>query len=482
MSKPSKTRRTMRAMDDRLGTGHLLRNQLNKIFPDHWSFMLGEIALYTFAILIVTGTFLTFFFHASEHDIRYHGSYLPLQHVRMSEAYESVIHITFDIRAGLLIRQIHHWAALLFVAAIVLHMCRIFFTGAFRKPREMNWIIGVTLAILAIVEGFAGYSLPDDLLSGTGVRIAYSILESIPWVGPYLATFIFNGQYPGAEAFIPRLYILHVLLIPGLMLVLITAHLMAVWHQKHTQFPKEGYQERNVVGSHIWPNYTMKSQGLFFMIFGVLALLAAYAQINPIWLYGPYDPAVVSAGSQPDWYMFWLEGSLRLMPHLESRFLGHTIPWNVFVPAVVLPVLLFVMIYAHPFVERLLTRDHEPHELLQRPRYHPFRTGVGIAVLVFYVVLSVAGANDVIPFTFGLDMMDFTWAMRVLLIIAPPLSFLATHKICTRLQAAAERAELAPPPDAVLTMVADSHYAVVPHQERVAAPSAPPGGSDSPEG
>jgi ubiquinol-cytochrome c reductase cytochrome b subunit len=266
-----------------------------------------------------------------------------------------------------------------------------------------------------------------------------------------------------------------VLLIPGLMLALIAAHLMAVWHQKHTQFPKTGHTERNVVGSHIWPNYTMKSQGLFFMCFGVLALLGAYAQVNPIWLYGPYDPAVVSAGSQPDWYMFWLEGSLRLMPHLESRFLGHTIAWNVFVPAVVLPVLLFISIYAHPFVEKLLLRDHEPHELLQHPRWHPVRTGVGGAVLFFYLVLSVAGANDVIPYTFGMDMMDFTWAMRVLVIVGPPLAFVATHRFCRRLQRAEQRQELAPDPDEhVVTLVGDS-YAVVPRQQHeTTAPGSTP--------
>ncbi len=344
-------------------------------------------------------------------------------------------------------------------------MCRIFFTGAFRKPREMNWVVGVTLLMLAIAEGFAGYSLPDDLLSGTGVRIAYSIVESIPIVGNYLATFIWGGQYPGTEVFWPRLYIFHVLLLPGLIIALLAAHLMAVWHQKHTQFPEPARTERNVVGSRVWPAYSIKSQGLLFTIFGVLALLGGFAQINPIFLYGPYDPAVVSAGSQPDWYMFWLEGSLRLMPHLESRFLGHTIPWNVFLPAVALPLVCFALLYVYPFAERFLTRDREPHELLDRPRYHPVRTGIGLAAVVFFVILSAAGANDLIPYTFGLDMMAFTWAMRVLIIVLPVLTFEFTRRFCKRLQRAADRAEHAPPEDGRVALVDGTHYALVPQQE-----------------
>jgi ubiquinol-cytochrome c reductase cytochrome b subunit len=465
VTEASRTRRVMRAMDDRLGTGKMLRGQLNKIFPDHWSFMLGEIALYNFIILVLTGTFLSFFFVDSDAKIYYHGPYTPLHHVQVSEAYQSVVNIAFDVRAGLLIRQIHHWAALLFLAAIMLHMCRIFFTGAFRKPREMNWVIGVTLLLLAIIEGFAGYSLPDDLLSGTGVRIAYSIVESIPVVGQYVATFLWGAQYPGGDVFWPRLYIAHVLLIPGLIIALLAAHLMAVWHQKHTQFREPARTERNVVGSHIWPEYSIKSQGLLFVIFGVLALLSAFAQINPIWLYGPYDPAVVSAGSQPDWYMFWLEGSLRLMPHLESRFLGHTIPWNVFVPAVVLPLLCFAALYVYPFLERVLTRDHAEHELLDRPRYHPVRTGIGIAAVVFFLILSAAGANDLIPYTFGLDMMTFTWAMRALIILGPLMAFELTRRFCKRLQVAADRSEHTPSPDDQVVLVDESSYAVVPRQE-----------------
>ena len=428
------TKKTMRAIDARLGSGKFLRNQLNKIFPDHWSFMLGELALYSFIILLLTGTFLAFFFHPSMTESTYHGSYVPLQGDKASEAYISVIHISFDVRAGLLIRQIHHWAALLFVASIVIHMCRIFFTGAFRKPREINWVIGVTLLLLAMMEGFCGYSLPDDLLSGTGVRIGYSIIESIPIIGSYVATFFFQGQYPGLGDFIPRLYVLHILLIPGLLLALITAHLMIVWHQKHTDFPQVARTEENVIGSRLWPDYSFKSQGLFFFTFGVLALLGSLAQINPIWLWGPNDPAQGSIGSQPDWYLIWLEGALRLMTGAETHFLGHTVVWDVFLPAVALPALIFLGFYLYPFVERLVTHDNASHELLERPRDNPRRTAIGVAMVVFYAVLLVSGSNDIVAVTFKYNLTALTWALRGLVLALPPLTFVMTRRVCFRLQ------------------------------------------------
>ena len=222
-----------------MGASKGVKFLFRKIFPDHWSFMLGEVALYSFIILLLTGTFLTFFYIPSVSQTTYTGSYLPLSNQTMSEAYASTVRLSFDVRGGLLMRQIHHWAALIFVAAITVHMFRVFFTGAFRKPREINWVIGSTLALLSIVEGFAGYSLPDDLLSGTGLRIASSIILAIPVVGSYLSFFVFGGQFPG-EMFISRLYTIHVLLLPGIFLALITVHLILLVVQKHTQYPGPG--------------------------------------------------------------------------------------------------------------------------------------------------------------------------------------------------------------------------------------------------
>ncbi|MDT4991655.1 MAG: ubiquinol-cytochrome c reductase cytochrome b subunit, partial [Actinoplanes sp.] len=301
-------------IDDRFGAAGWIKKTARKVFPDHWSFMLGEIALYSFIILLLTGTFLTLWFQPSQSEVVYHGAYTPLQGLKMSQAYESTLRISFDVRGGLIMRQIHHWAALIFVSAMVVHLCRIFFTGAFRKPRETNWIIGTILLTLALIEGLAGYSLPDDLLSGTGLRITEGVLLSLPLVGTYLSYFLFGGQFPGDDL-IARLYTAHVLLIPGIFLALITVHLLLVWYQKHTQYPLPGRTEKNAVGYPFFPVYTAKAGGFFFITFGVTTLLSAFASINPVWLFGPYNPSEISAGSQPDWYMGFLEGSLRMFPN-----------------------------------------------------------------------------------------------------------------------------------------------------------------------
>jgi ubiquinol-cytochrome c reductase cytochrome b subunit len=435
--------RTGGAVDDRFHAAKYARSALKKAFPDHWSFFLGELALYSFIILILTGVFLTFFFHPSEQEIIYHGSYTKLAGLRMSEAYESALNISFDVRGGLLVRQIHHWAALVFVAAIAVHALRIFFTGAFRKPRELNWVIGTTMFILACVEGFAGYSLPDDMLSGTGVRIAEGIMQSIPIVGTYVVFFVFGGQYPGVD-FIPRLYIVHVLLLPGLILALVTAHVMILWHQGHTQWPGKKEKEHVEVGDPMFPLFMMKTTALFMYVFGALALLAAVAQINPIWLFGPYNPLNVSNGSQPDWYIGFLEGTLRLMPGVETDWGnpvtgGHTIMWNVFVPAVLMPILFFVGMYAYPFFERWVTGDGRPHNVLDRPRYTPTRTGIGVAVITLATVVQIAGGDDVISFHLGIAVEDLVWVLRVSFFVLPVAAFFVTQHVCVALQRADRR-------------------------------------------
>ncbi|MFF8861076.1 cytochrome bc complex cytochrome b subunit [Streptomyces sp. NPDC015139] len=415
---------------------------LRKAFPEHWSFFLGEIALYSLLLLILTGVWLTFFFQPEMREVVYTGSYVPLQGVAMSAAFDSTLHISFDVRGGLLMRQAHHWAALVFVAAIGLHLLRIFFTGAFRRPRELNWAIGVTLFMLSLAEGFAGYSLPDDLLSGTGLRIAQGIMTSIPVVGTYLAFFAFGGEYPGHDI-ITRLYPLHILLLPGALIALVTAHLILVFHLKHTQWRGPGRTNRNVLGKPLYPQFTGTSAGLSLTVFGVLVLLSGLAQINPVWTYGPYRPDQVSTGSQPDWYVGFLEGALRLVPPWETNVAGHTVMWNVLLPAVVLPGLLFAVLYAYPFVEQRLTGEwrHEQH-LCDRPRERPVRTGLGVAGTVFYGVLLLAGANDIMAQVFRVSVDALTWILRVALVAAPVLSFLVTRWLCRALTAA-ERERLA---------------------------------------
>ncbi|WP_112240079.1 cytochrome bc1 complex cytochrome b subunit [Kribbella monticola] len=425
----------VRWADDRLGIGKIGKKNLRKVFPDHWSFMLGEIALYSFIILILTGIFLTLWFKPSMGEVEYQGSYSLLKGLHMSEAYESTLRISFDIRGGLLMRQIHHWAAVLFVAAMSVHLLRIFFTGAFRKPRELNWLIGIVMLFLGIIEGFIGYGLPDDLLSGTGLRITEGLVLAAPVVGTYMSFFIFGGEFPGDE-FVSRFYTVHVLLIPGILLGLITVHLILVIYHKHTQFPGPGRTEKNVVGYPLMPVYVAKAGGFFFVVFGVLALMGALLQINPVWLYGPYNPAEVTAGSQPDWYMAWLDGAVRLMPGVESHFLGVTISWNVVVPALLMPPLFIGFVALYPFLEQFVTGDKREHHLLDRPRDVPTRTGIGVAIITFYGVLWLNSGNDLVATNFHLSINAITWVCRVLIIAGPVIAFWITRRIAISLQRA----------------------------------------------
>ncbi len=420
-------------VDQRIGSNKFLARNLGKVFPDHWSFMLGEIALYSFIVVLLTGTFLTLFFKPSMAEVLYDGSYVPLKGIKMSQAYSSTLDISFDVRGGLLLRQMHHWAALIFIAAMSVHMFRVFFTGAFRKPREFNWIIGVALVTLGLGAGFSGYSLPDDLLSGTGLQIARGIMQSIPVIGTWMAFLLFGGEFPGTE-FISRLYGVHILLIPGLILALVTIHLMLVWTQKHTQFPGPGRTNDNVVGYPLMPVYMAKAGGFFFVVFGVIALIGGLVTINPIWIFGPFMPDQVSAGSQPDWYIGWLDGALRTMPNIESSLFGFTISWNIFIPAVVIPGIIFTALALYPFLEAWVTGDKKEHHLLDRPRNAPTRTGIGVMALTFYLLLWVGGGNDIIAITFGLSINSIIWFLRIALIILPPIMFIVTRRICLSLQ------------------------------------------------
>jgi ubiquinol-cytochrome c reductase cytochrome b subunit len=423
-------------LDDRLHVAHFTRSALNKIFPDNWSFMLGEIALYCFVILVLTGIYLTFFFVPSARDVVYNGSYKPLVGQHMSEAYQTTVKLSFDVRAGLVFRQMHHWAALIFVGAVLVHLLRIFFTGAFRRPREINWIIGVSLLILVMFNGFAGYSLPDDLLSGTGLRIGYSIALAVPVIGTWIAFLLFGGEFPAPDI-TSRLYVLHIFLIPAFIGALLGAHLAILWRQKHTQFPGPGRTEDNIVGSTLWPTYAARSIGLFAGVFALIAFLGGLAQINPIWLYGPFKPAAVTTASQPDWYMGWLEGALRLAPGWRIHVFGYTIS-ELFWPGVVLPTITFGLLYLWPFMERWVTHDTAPHQLLDRPRNRPIRTAIGIASLTFYVVLFLAGSQDIGAQRLATAIPTITQVLRLMLAVLPPIAAVVTWKVCRDLSASDE--------------------------------------------
>ncbi|MFD0883467.1 cytochrome bc complex cytochrome b subunit [Streptosporangium algeriense] len=420
-------------LDDRLGAGNFLKRNLRKVFPDHWSFLLGEIALYSFIILLLTGTFLTFFFKPSMAHVVYEGSYEPLKNVTMSEAYASALQISFDVRGGLLMRQMHHWAALLFVAGMMVHALRVFFTGAYRKPRELNWLIGVLLLTLALAEGLTGYSLPDDLLSGAGLRITEGVAISLPLVGTWITFFLFGGEYPGEDV-ISRFYSLHILLIPGILLALISAHMVLMWVQKHTQMPGKGRTNENVVGAPFYPAFMAKAGAYFMFTFGVIALLGTFAQINPIWLFGPYTPADISAGSQPDFYMGFLEGALRLMPAWEINFLGFTLPLSVLIPALVPMGIIMTGLALYPFLEQWVTGDRSEHHVADRPRNNPHRTSIGISAITFYGVLWLLGANDEISSVFHVSLNWTTYVGRALVFIGPLVAYIVTYRICLGLQ------------------------------------------------
>ena len=420
-----------RNMDDRYTMSSGIRRQINKVFPTHWSFMLGEIALYSFVVLLLSGVYLTLFFDPSMSKVIYDGAYAPLNGVEMSRAYETALQISFEVRGGLFIRQVHHWAALLFAISIMAHMFRIFFTGAFRKPREANWVIGCILLLLSIAEGFMGYSLPDDLLSGVGLRIMSAIIIGLPVIGTWMHWMMFNGDFPG-DIIIPRLYIAHVLIIPALLLGLIAAHLALVWYQKHTQFPGPGRTENNVVGVRIMPVFAVKALTFGLINIGFIAFLAGAFQINAIWNLGPYNPSQVSAGSQPDIYMLWTDGAARIMPAWELYIGSYTIPAVVWVA--LLLGLLVALLFAYPFIEAKMTGDDAHHNLLQRPRDVPVRSGIGAMALVFYTLLTLSGGNDLIAYHFQISLNAMTWVGRIGLILLPPIAYFVTYRICIGLQ------------------------------------------------
>ena len=424
------------AIDSRYHPSAALRRQLNKVFPTHWSFLLGEVALYSFIVLLLTGVYLTLFFDPSMAEVTYNGVYQPLRGVEMSRAYASALDISFEVRGGMFVRQVHHWAALLFAAAIMVPLARVFFTGAFRRPREANWVIGVLLLILAMFEGFFGYSLPDDLLSGTGIRAALSsITLGLPVIGTWLHWALFGGDFPGT-ILIPRLYAVHILIFPGIMLALIGIHLAMVWFQKHTQFPGPGATEKNVVGVRVMPVFAVKSGGFFAIVVGILGLMGGLLQINPIWQLGPYKPSQVSAGSQPDFYLMWTDGLIRLWPAWELYIGRYTVPAAVAVA--VLMGIIFLLLLVYPWIEKRVTgnsgRSDAHHNLLQRPRDVPVRTGIGAMAIAFYMVLTYSAMNDIIAYKFHISLNATTWIGRIGMLVLPPIVFFIAYRWAVALQ------------------------------------------------
>jgi ubiquinol-cytochrome c reductase cytochrome b subunit len=432
--KRSVAKRIIAGFDQRLHLAGAVRKESSHVFPKHYSFFWGELALYSFVTLVLSGTVLALFFVPDTTDVVYHGQYVNAQGLHMSRAYESALNLSFEVRCGLFIRQVHHWAALVFVASIVLHMFRNFFTGAYRKPREFTWVTGVALLMISLVEGYLGYSMLDDLLSGMGVRIVSGLILSVPVIGTWLHWMIFGSEFAG-DLWISRFFLVHVFLVPGIIFALIAVHLGLVWYLKHTQFPGPGARETNVIGDRAMPGFGAKTMANALCVFGVLGLLGALFQINPIFLWGPYTPAGSSTSVQPDWYVGFLIGALRMFPPWDLHLGRYTVPAP-FWPGLVIPLLMFLLLFLYPFLEQLFTKDRGLHNLLQRPRDNPVRTALGAMAIIFYLVLFVAGADDVFDIAFKVPFEWMRWGERVAVFVLPPFAYLLTQRICLGLQRA----------------------------------------------
>ena len=428
-------KRAVRYVDERSGGAPFIRKTLRYVFPDHWSFLLGEVALYAFVVLVATGIYLTLFFDPSLTQVHYHGGYVPLQGRTMSAAYKSAVDLSFKVKAGLLMRQTHHWAADVFVAAIILHLIRIFFTGAFRKPRDLTYYIGLTMLLLALLEGYLGYSMVDDLLSGMGLAIGYAVLMSIPFVGANLAQLIWGDPYPGRHEFESRMYVGHVFLLPIIIGTLIALHLTLVASRHHTQFAGRRKTERKVVGVPTFPGQTPRSLGLAFSVAAVLFLLGGLVQINPIWEWGPYHVASATNGAQPDWYLGWLIGALRLVPSFDLTIGHYTLVPNAFWGGAAFPLFVFFLMFLWPSLERRATGDYGFHNLLDRPRDAPWRSALGAAILTWIFLVFVVGSADRVYVLFGLSYRGQIWAMRFLVWIIPIAVGVITKRVCDELRA-----------------------------------------------
>ena len=411
----------------------LLDRLRHRAAPDHWSFLLGAVSLGCLVVLIVTGLILMFFYDPSSTTATYTGRYPLLRGVEMSKAFASTLRISFDIDGGLLVRQTHHWAALLLPAALLLQLLRTFFTGGYRKPRQWGWLLLFGMVLLALGAGWSGYALPDDMLSGTGLRIAQGVVLGIPVLGTPLAWLLFGGEFPGR--IIPTLYGIH-LVTPTALVVLLVLRLRLSWRWRSPQLPGPGRSEDTLVGVPVWPVAATKAAGLFFLTAGVLTLMGTTLTISPIWLYGPASSGSASAGSQPDWYTGFLDGALRLVPDgWEVVWLGRTWTLALLVPLAAVTVFL-VLVAAYPFLESRILADRREHHLLERARNTPTRTGIGAAGVTFYGALWAAGSADLIATQFAVSFEGVIVFLRAVVLGGPVIAYLLARQVCFTLQAA----------------------------------------------
>jgi ubiquinol-cytochrome c reductase cytochrome b subunit len=375
---------------------------------DRWAAVFGRIAVYSFIVALISGVLLLPFFRPDMTSVVYHGSYRLLDGVPMSRAFQSTLDISFDVHGGLLIRQVHHWSADLFVAAICLRLLRAFFRGRFSGQALPDWLIWVAPLPLGMLAAYTGTILPDDGLSGGSLSVITGVLLSVPVIGTHLVFWIFGGAPPGHHI-IGRDYWVHILVLPALADALLLLSFRP---------------------SLRWPRRVRPDPLLPFTC-AVLALLATIAQINPVWLVGPYQPGSISAGSVPDWYMGFLDGPLRIMPAWELSIAGHPLALDVLIPGLVVPALFFTCLAVYPMADRRIAGGGPPHGLLPPTPADPAnRTAAGVAGLTFYGLLWAAAANDQIAYHLHLDLYTVTWIFRVLVLVGPALAFLITRVIC----------------------------------------------------
>ncbi|MEV0195793.1 cytochrome b N-terminal domain-containing protein [Nonomuraea sp. NPDC050691] len=405
----------------------------------HWSFMFAEIAVWSFVVLAVTGAVLMVFYDPGMSQVTYDGSYGPLRGLFVSKAFDSTMRLSLEVRGGLLIRQVHHWAALVFVAAVVLQLLRMFLTGAFRRPRTGQWLIWVTLLALGMAAGETGNALPDDMLSGGSLWLITSVVQSIPVVGTWALSLLFGPDFPG-DRVIPVMYGGH-LLIPALMAALLVAREWLMRRHGHSRF----------IAS--LPARSGARPMMALATTGMLVILGFGFQIAPIWLYGPARPTQISAGSVPDWYMGFLDGALRIMPGWELTLGDHTLSLAVLVPTLVIPGVFFTALAAYPVAERFLlsrrgrrdamgrpktasrmARETAARDVLDQPHETPVKTAIAVAGITFYGLLWAAAANDQIAHQFQLTVNAVTIFFRWAVIVGPVIAFVITRWICLALQ------------------------------------------------
>lgn len=408
----------------------LLRTLRARVFPDHWSLLFGQIAFYSFILIVLSGVVLLVYYEPSVDHVAYDGPYGPLRGVQMSRALESTLGITFEVRGGLLMRQLHHWATLIMVAAIMLHLLRLFFTAGFRRPRRLNWLVVFGLFVVTLGACLTGTALPDDMASGSSLAVLDGAVRATPFVGTALSAWLFGGDFPGDV--ISRFYPLHVVVLPALILVLFVAGAVLALRHRPAQFAGPGRTEDNVVGRPA-SVAAVKAAGLFAFVAGVAIVMAATFTINPVWLYGPADPADTSAGVGPAWYLAFLDGSLRLAPGWEAVWWGRTISFAILLP-VGICTLFLALVAVYPFIEERLTGDRREHHLLERPRDNPTRTGIGVAGMTFYGTLWAAAGADTMAVQFHLSVNGLLHFFQVLVIVGPPAALLITRRICLGLQ------------------------------------------------